>query len=709
MFELKKIQLKNYRQHKDVEKEFTGSLIAIVGRNGAGKSNFIGSIQFALTGEQPGYNKKDLITWGEKDGCVDLYFSHSGHDCHIKRYIATPTCSLTIDKERINGAKAVEAALRDRFGVDKELFKQVVFVRQAEIDAILFDEPRKREIAFQRLAGLGDTEKMYNVLGGILTKYDHPENYDQFLHDAETNLAATKERCEQLKTKIASMREVLAQMPDKESMMNLLSQTQAEIAETKRRLEDAKMMEDYKVRLEAAKKKLEAINAGPHNEKTMEAMVAEHEKLKAALEQVENYNNTVASIQKYRGTLQVLNSEVLEDADAILEREEAYNKSREKLAAFANRLLTLDGYKKIVGESGNCPVCGSSLTFNLQEKLESEIADIKKEAEDVKAAMPVNNFDILRRSLSEHKIRVATTESKIDSLESEKAAIEARYQAIASSDVSKGKAMVAASEKAILEKKQWEALKTTTEREIAVCESGIARCKASVGDLDLEDSLTIRLDENVRQASDLTMGIQKYDQVFSEISALDGAITSTEEQIKASEAYIADLKVKKDGSEELRKRINVLETVRQALHYTALPRALSQRIVSKLTTGVNAYLELFSAPFTVEPSNDGVGFLCQFTDGRQMPDELPDATFLSGGQKVQLAVAFRFATYELFASKLGLLVLDEPTAYLDEATINKFGNVLKKIMDVAKTMNVQVLCATHHDQVSAQADQTIAF
>ena len=57
---LKRIELTNYRQHRQLDVDFSGNLIAVLGPNGCGKSNLIGAIQFALTGEQPGFTKADL-------------------------------------------------------------------------------------------------------------------------------------------------------------------------------------------------------------------------------------------------------------------------------------------------------------------------------------------------------------------------------------------------------------------------------------------------------------------------------------------------------------------------------------------------------------------------------------------------------------------------------------------------------------------------
>ena len=59
-----KAELHNYRQHVDLDVKFTGNVIAIIGANGSGKSNFQGALQFALTGEQPGFTRSDILNWG---------------------------------------------------------------------------------------------------------------------------------------------------------------------------------------------------------------------------------------------------------------------------------------------------------------------------------------------------------------------------------------------------------------------------------------------------------------------------------------------------------------------------------------------------------------------------------------------------------------------------------------------------------------------
>lgn len=703
---LKTIKLKNYCQHRDRTEEINGSLLAILGRNGAGKSNFIGAIQYVLTGDQPGKNKKDLVSWGEKDGYVDLSFDYNGMSCNIRRYITSPACVLTFGKEKISGAKAVESALKERFGIDKDLCKQIIFVRQAETSAILFDEPRKRELAFQRLAGLGDTEKICNVLGGIIQKYDVPDNYDTFLDDAERNLATVTERCNQLKQRSDDMTRELNSMPDKKSMMSLLSQLQTDIATEKGKLKDAEDLENFKAFLANATKMLETAKAEKHPEKSVEELVKEHEKLSSAVNKVSAYRKVLTQISFLEEELSNAMKVKYPTEEEIEAADQKARQAQDKAVETRTRISTLSSYISNVHDTGTCPLCGTELKFNLAEKLASQKGDAEKSLLALEKDA-VNAAPDLRAKRANAVGTINSLDWKLGSAKSMKETYEKDYPSIASSDLLKGQKLLEEANNALILRRAWEDKITKAERDVAVYTESIKRLSGAEN-LD-KSEISKRIEELSNQSATVSNGIQRYDQMTAEIAALSGAIITTDEQIKASHQYITDLKAKKEDTAETRKRLEVLKTARQALHYTEIPRELSLKIVRALTKDVNGYLQLFSAPFAVEPSDEGVGFLVRFTDGRKVPDQLPDASFLSGGQKVQLAVAFRFATYGLFASKLGLLVLDEPTAYLDEDAITRFGDVLKKIMDVAKAMNVQVLCATHHQQVSAEADQTICL
>ena len=69
----KKLHLLNYCQHRDLTVEFDpdAGLVGIVGEMGAGKSNVVGAIAAAVSGNFDRNKKSRLVTLGEKVGSID--------------------------------------------------------------------------------------------------------------------------------------------------------------------------------------------------------------------------------------------------------------------------------------------------------------------------------------------------------------------------------------------------------------------------------------------------------------------------------------------------------------------------------------------------------------------------------------------------------------------------------------------------------------
>ena len=86
--------------------------------------------------------------------------------------------------------------------------------------------------------------------------------------------------------------------------------------------------------------------------------------------------------------------------------------------------------------------------------------------------------------------------------------------------------------------------------------------------------------------------------------------------------------------------------------------------------------------------------------------EVP-AERLSGGQKVELSLAFRFAIYDLFSGNLGLLVLDEPTVFLDTDRIDSVCRLMTMVRSYSQSAGLQVIVVTHEQRLAEVCDCVI--
>ena len=710
---LKKLVLKNYKQHRDLSTEIFGNLIAVVGRNGSGKSNFLGAIQFALTGEQPGFNKEDLLSWGESDGSVKLEFTYNGKDCVVERSISSTGCSLRIGEEKFSGVKKVSEAL-ESIGIDKDLLKQSVFVRQSQIESCLFDDARTREQNFQRLLGLGDAAKVNKMLGDIITGVGQPENMDESVAEANEAISNAEARCAASRTTVESLRGQLDSKPKSSEIRERVQSMEAEASALKKSASDyeawrkamerwseaSARTEDLAMQDPVADESFKTLFGLNHDLDLTRRLTKAAKDLNAArkrfseCEKPEQDENLVGLLQRA--------SELRVESDRLLGEREALSKM---LRAVPD------------GTTNVCPLCGAVGDHDIVAELEGKIAaiderrkEILKETSEVGSKVEACNREFQEKAVAYESAQrgVAEADTVMKSLFSQ---LKGRDPNEFKESLILGKIAEAKTRQAEIEEinSTIKAAKDEYLREKASYDAQRSVAERS-GVLDVEIDPAenrAKADRLLESAERIRAGIPEVERLEADVIRAESSLHYAEEQLVSLRESAKKLAERKQRNDELRRKLKVLSDVRDWFHYSNGPRVLTQNVMRLLTDQINGYLDKFGSPFTVEPSSEGMGFVVRFSDGRAEPPKPPDALTLSGGQKIQLAVAFRFAVYTLFSSKLGLLSLDEPTVYLDAETIGRFGDLLQKIANIAKNQNLQVIMATHESSLAGVFDQTI--
>jgi DNA repair exonuclease SbcCD ATPase subunit len=123
-------------------------------------------------------------------------------------------------------------------------------------------------------------------------------------------------------------------------------------------------------------------------------------------------------------------------------------------------------------------------------------------------------------------------------------------------------------------------------------------------------------------------------------------------------------------------------------HHDAAPKDLTQRNLELCQARLNTILAEFGAKFSSTVRED-LSFDCIF------PDKVQPAHRLSCGQRVVLALCLRIALVTTLLPEVGLLLLDEPTTFLDADTIKSFNSALEKLREFAVAANIQVVIVTH--------------
>lgn len=265
---LKHLELHNYMIHRDFSADFDGNLVALTGEMGHGKSTFVGAIQFCLTGEHPPWHREDLLSWGTDEGCAKLEFVQDGVDCTILRKLHSAEVVLKIGEEpTVTGARNVEKVLATRFGVDKDILKQIGFVQQYEVQSILFDDPAKREKSFQKLLGIGDANRIWTELGTIIQSYSKSENFDASIATLKQMLERIGTELEAVDVQIGTAEKTMAVFPSRDQQaaelermaklqtnLNTLGRIRSQLSELERsNVEALERLSQHKVSLEQIK------------------------------------------------------------------------------------------------------------------------------------------------------------------------------------------------------------------------------------------------------------------------------------------------------------------------------------------------------------------------------------------------------------------------------------------------------------------------
>ena len=164
-----RVRLSNFKPYGDADLRLREGVTVIHGLNGSGKSSLLEACFFALYGSTAlDGTLDDVITNGEEETEVDLWFTHDGASYHVERRLKTydgridHQCTLEAtdgsDAAR-DGARAVREFVTELLRMDAEAFVNCAYVRQGEVNKLINATPRERQDTIDDLLQLGKLEE----------------------------------------------------------------------------------------------------------------------------------------------------------------------------------------------------------------------------------------------------------------------------------------------------------------------------------------------------------------------------------------------------------------------------------------------------------------------------------------------------------------------------------------------------------------------
>jgi DNA repair exonuclease SbcCD ATPase subunit len=177
------VQLENIRSHVKSTVPFAKGFNCLVGGLGCGKSSILYSVDFALFGDPVGRSFEYLLREGADSGKVTVQFVQNGKSYKICRSLKRRGKGINQDFDELklfegedlissSKSEAVAEQLKAITGLDKDLFREIVWVRQEHLKELLNTQPRERQKRLDELFGLSDYEIARSNLAGYQREYE---------------------------------------------------------------------------------------------------------------------------------------------------------------------------------------------------------------------------------------------------------------------------------------------------------------------------------------------------------------------------------------------------------------------------------------------------------------------------------------------------------------------------------------------------------
>ena len=184
---LESLQLENIRSHVKTVVPFGAGFNCLVGGLGQGKSTVLYAFDFVLFGDPLGRSYDYLLREDAEEGKVTAVFVQNGRTYKIQRALHRHGNGISQDIDQLkfyrdgnlvasNKNDAVSEELKALTGLDKNIFREVVWVRQEHLKELLDTTPRQRQKKLDELFGLSDYEAAWSGLQLFQRTYEGEKN-----------------------------------------------------------------------------------------------------------------------------------------------------------------------------------------------------------------------------------------------------------------------------------------------------------------------------------------------------------------------------------------------------------------------------------------------------------------------------------------------------------------------------------------------------
>ena len=675
------VQLENIRSHVKSTVPFARGFNCLVGGLGCGKSSILYAIDFAFFGDPLGRSYEYLLREGAENGKVTVEFTQNGKNYKISRGLKRRGKGISQDFDELKffqgenliasvKSDAVEEQLKTVTGLEKELFREIVWVRQEHLKELLDVAPRERQKRLDELFGLSDYETAWSSLSGYQREYEGEKR----AYEKDPDIVG-----------IEKLNMEYNRLTEEFSLLEMdMQEISRRLNEAKKALEEAELklrrLEELKTSIDELKRKEAKLQADLANIEDLSASLAE--KIEGKKLAVENLRQRLSSME-----IQVQShKEKLKDIGVSVNQ--SFEDLRRYLLYFDDQIASLKAEQEAIlrnlqtdqkrisslSTENRCPLCLQPLNNDykngLMQRIQKEnaerqktISQLQSEIEELrhikeKASQAISNLQTLTPRIEDLKMRINEEERALAELSKE------------------------------FEEKQ------RLENELRI---QLEKVRAEICRFDISEL------ENAKKLRE---------QAFRQYYSLESDLRTKENRKKDLMKLLDDVKeridqaqIKIERMEKLSRIVGVIGSIRDA--YRSIQPKLRSEFVKVLKNFVQQVLDNLvggeGAPINITIDETYTPYVLSESGGER------EVSNLSGGERTLIAFAYRLGLGHLIMqSKIGhglsLLLLDEPTESLgrEDGSIDRLAEAISRFKAIE-----QIIAVTHSEAFAEKAEHVI--
>jgi len=675
------VQLESIRSHMKSTVPFARGFNCLVGGLGCGKSSILYAIDFALFGDPLGRSYDYLLREGADSGKVAVQFVQNGKSYKISRGLKRRGKGIGQDFDELKlyegenlmaslKSEAVTEQFKAITGLDKELFREIVWIRQEHLKELLDTRPRDRQTRLDELFGLSD----YNTAWTNIANYQRDYETEKRVFEKDPDVVGMEKLNTEYNRTVEEFSLVEIELKEIAKKLN----------EAKKALEEAdlklKKLEEVRLELEELKQSETETLANLKNlEDSSESLAEKIEAKKNAIENLNQRLNTMeAQMKSYKEELSAIGVspnqplETLKNYLVTFEDQISSLKGEQEAAIRGIR----DDEKRVsaLSTENRCPLCLQSISEDykngLMQRLQEENNERQKTIDHLQ-----NDIKELHQTKNKANTAFSNLQTIIPRIADLRTRIDEESQAL--NELSQE-----FENKQRLEKEMREQLDSL---------------RLEISKLDVSQLETAKTQKN--QAQDQFYTIQ------SDLRAKEDSKKYLVKRLDETKERIDQAQQKIERMEKIAKVVEVIGGIRDA--YRSIQPKLRSEFVKVLRNFVQQVLDSL-----VGGEGSLINVLIDETYTPYVKSESGverEVSNLSGGERTLLAFAYRLGLGQLIMQSrtghgLSMLLLDEPTESLgrEDGSIDRLAEAISRLKAIE-----QIIAVTHSEAFAEKAEHVI--